>query len=151
MASRKGPRPGNRHLRQTLEPEYWAWVRMKRRCYQPRYKGYKNYGGRGIRVCDEWREDYFAFLSHVGRKPSPKHSLDRINNDGHYEPGNVRWATWDVQSNNRRNVRRITHNGRTLNLTQWADELGVTARKLRSDLKTTSIADVVKSYSRSTL
>lgn len=63
---------------------------------------YEHYGGRGITVCERWRESYPAFLADVGRKPSPQHSLDRIDNDGHYEPGNVRWATAKQQANNRR-------------------------------------------------
>lgn len=85
-----------------LTPEYRAWAAMKARCFNPRIRNFRNHGGRGITVCAEWRDDFDAFLAHVGRKPSPRHSLDRIDNDGNYEPGNVRWATALEQRHNRR-------------------------------------------------
>jgi hypothetical protein len=78
---------------------------MRLRCLDPRDQQYPWYGARGIRVCDEWRESFDAFLRDVGPRPSPSHSLDRIENDGNYEPGNVRWATKQEQAlNTRRNV-----------------------------------------------
>jgi hypothetical protein len=83
-------------------PEYESWAHIVQRCTNPANKDFKHYGGRGITICDEWRNDYAAFLAHVGRKPSPKHSIDRIKNDGNYEPGNVRWATQSMQVANRR-------------------------------------------------
>lgn len=83
-------------------PEYNAWVHMIQRCTNPNNKQWLNYGGRGIRVCDLWRLSYRAFYEHVGSRPSPLHSLDRIDNDGNYEPGNVRWATAQEQGLNRR-------------------------------------------------
>lgn len=83
-------------------PEYRAWVNAITRCHNPNATRFKNWGGRGIIVCEEWRNSYPAFLAHVGRRPSPKHSLDRYPNpDGNYEPGNVRWATLIEQANNR--------------------------------------------------
>jgi hypothetical protein len=81
--------------------EYRAWCAMKTRCTNRKTRLYHRYGGRGIRVCQEWVDSYEAFLAHVGRRPSAKHSLDRIDNDGHYEPGNVRWATKKQQGRNR--------------------------------------------------
>jgi len=76
------------------EPEYRVWVGMKDRCYNPRNPQWMRWGGRGIKVCDEWRDDFMAFFRYVGKRPSAKHSIDRWpNNDGNYEPGNVRWAT----------------------------------------------------------
>lgn len=83
-------------------PEYRAWSGMIQRCLNTKLKCYKNYGGRGIRVCDEWRADFRCFLEHIGPRPSAGYSIDRINNDGHYEPGNVRWATRAEQNNNQR-------------------------------------------------
>jgi len=84
-------------------PEYSAWARIKHRCSNPHSKDWLLYGGRGIRVCDEWQHDFSAFLKEVGRRPSPFHSIDRFpNNDGNYEPGNVRWATARQQAKNRR-------------------------------------------------
>lgn len=82
--------------------EYRTWQAMKDRCYNPRHKFFKNYGGRGITVCDRWRENFRAFLADMGRKPRPELSLDRINNEGNYEPGNCRWATRGQQACNRR-------------------------------------------------
>lgn len=75
---------------------------MIKRCTNQNSKDYVNYGGRGITVCDEWTDSFEAFYAHVGPVPSLDHSIDRIDNDGNYEPGNVRWASADVQVNNRR-------------------------------------------------
>ena len=82
--------------------EYRAWQSMISRCHRTGSSGFLKYGAKGTRVCDEWRTSYEAFLSHVGRKPTPDHSLDRIDPYGHYEPGNVRWATPIEQMNNQR-------------------------------------------------
>lgn len=86
-------------------PLYQAWKRIKRRCYSPEAHNYKHYGGRGIRVCDEWRSDPAAFISYIERELGPRpqgKSLDRIDNDGDYRPGNVRWATQAEQNANKR-------------------------------------------------
>lgn len=86
---------------------YEAWRGMRARCKNKNLKGYKNYGGRGIFVCEEWDADYAAFSKYVqttmGPRPSSKHSIDRIENDDGYRPGNIRWATKAVQMANRRN------------------------------------------------
>lgn len=86
-------------------PGYTTWRNMLGRCYKQEYKAYKNYGARGISVCQEWRDSFDAFYQHMGVKPSPKHSLDRIDNDGNYEPGNVRWADTITQNHNRRGIK----------------------------------------------
>jgi len=81
--------------------EYKAWQDMKYRCYNPNNKDYPNYGGRGIAVCDRWLESFDNFLEDMGRKPGIKYSLDKIDNDGNYEPGNCRWATQKEQGYNK--------------------------------------------------
>jgi hypothetical protein len=80
---------------------------MKARCTNPKHIGFHVYGGRGIRVCDAWTNDFEAFLAHVGPKPTPTHTIDRIDVNGHYEPGNVRWATYSEQSKNKRPRARL--------------------------------------------
>jgi hypothetical protein len=90
----------------TGTPEHKAWSNMIERCYTPSHQDYERYGARSISVCDEWRQSFSAFLAHVGKRPSPLHSLDRINNDGNYIHGNVRWATKKEQANNRRAPKR---------------------------------------------
>lgn len=84
------------------KPEWEAWVNMKNRCHRPTTSNYERYGGRGIRVCEEWRKSFMPFYQHVGDRPTPYHSIDRIDNNGHYEPGNVRWATVEEQVSNKR-------------------------------------------------
>lgn len=86
--------------------EYKIWAGAKRRCTDKTYKGYKNYGGRGIKMCNEWRDNFSKFIEEVGRRPGNEYSIDRIDNDGDYEPGNVRWATRSQQNKNRRRFAR---------------------------------------------
>ncbi len=91
-------------LKKHFRAEYAALTNAKHRCHNPKHASYGNYGQRGIRVCDEWRADYgfYLFLTHIGPRPSDQHSLDRIDNDGDYEPGNVRWTNKQTQQQNRR-------------------------------------------------
>lgn len=106
-------------------PEFGVWAKMKRRCEQPDDESYDRYGGRGISVCAEWAESFTAFISDMGRRPSPRHQIERTDNDGDYTPANCVWATPAAQARNRRSTRLLTHGGITLCLTDWARRLGI--------------------------
>jgi len=99
-------RAKHRHSRvgaaQKPSSEYKTWCGMRDRCNRPNHVAYKNYGGRGVKVCAEWEASFEAFLAHIGPKPTPAHTVDRIDVDGNYEPGNVRWATRKEQAANKR-------------------------------------------------
>lgn len=127
-------------VRETCSKEYRAYIRMLHRCYNADYPGYQNWGGRGIDVCPRWRHGplsagYANFLADMGRAPSPSYTLERVKNHLGYSPENCKWATWQEQGNNRRNNRRIAYRGMTLTLTQWADFLGFSRKKLWKRLK----------------
>lgn len=106
--------------------EYSAWSSMIRRCENPNTPNFHLYGGRGIEVCHEWRISFESFLSYIGRAPSLRHVLDRFpNQNGNYEPGNVRWATPKESLNNVRTNKLITAFGVTKTQQQWAEEVGI--------------------------
>lgn len=112
--------------------EYAAWNQMIPRCCNPKSPNYHRYGGRGISVCSAWRS-YEQFLGDVGRRPSVKHSLDRFpNNNGNYEPGNVRWATRQQQARNQRTTRFISALGLTLPMPEWAERQAIKATTIKS-------------------
>ncbi len=99
--------------------EYYAWQALRERCYNPKNKAYANYGGRGIMVCNEWNDSFSAFIADMGRRPTDKHSIDRVDNNGHYCAYNCRWATAKQQVDNRRNNINYTMNGQTKCLKDW--------------------------------
>jgi len=96
--------------------EYAIWTGMLNRCRNPNVECYEMYGGRGIKVCDAWKS-FDSFFRDMGPRPSSKHPLERIDTNGHYEPGNVRWATNLEQINNRRVTRFVTYKGNRMALT----------------------------------
>lgn len=104
-------------------PTHTAWNQLRGRCLNPNNEKYPLYGGRGITICERWN-DFANFLADMGERPSPKHSLDRIDANGPYSPENCRWATQKTQQNNRRNNRLLTCNGETLTLMQWSERTG---------------------------
>lgn len=118
--------------KRVMDREYTRWFAMLRRCRNTKDKHWDCYGGRGITVCERWKgpQGYINFLHDMGPLPSSRHSLDRINNDGNYEPGNCRWATPREQNHNRRNTVLITHNGESHTIPEWAEILGCSIRRL---------------------
>lgn len=117
-------------------PEYVAWLSMRQRCNDPAHSNFPRYGGRGVSVCDAWNDSYEQFLSDMGRKPSPNHSIDRIDVNGNYEPSNCRWATFKNQQNNRTNIRFGMLNGELMPLSQIAERTGVPDRTIRNWMNT---------------
>lgn len=115
---------------------YAIWTAMISRTDNPKHKNYHQYGGRGISVCERWKASFSAFLEDMGDRPSDKHSIDRIDTNGPYDPENCRWATSKEQSRNRRNTRNITWNGETRCLRDWSSELGFSKWVLEYRLRT---------------
>lgn len=117
--------------------EYKRYTSMKNRCYNKNNPAYKNYGGRGIKVCDRWlgADGFKHFLEDMVPRPSKEHSLDRTDNNKDYSPENCRWATVEEQGNNRRSTKMITFNGETLSEAQWAKKIGVNKGTLHGRLK----------------
>lgn len=117
-------------------PEYRSWLGAKDRCCNPNSKDAKNYSLRGITMCARWVESFDNFFADMGPRP-PGCSLDRIDNDGPYSPENCRWADAAGQADNRRTTRHITENGRTMSISGWAREIGITDCAVRRRVKTT--------------
>lgn len=106
-------------------PEYAAWLGMRSRCTNPASINYERYGGRGIKVCPEWFNDFLVFLRDMGPRPAPGLTVDRINNDGDYEPSNCHWATPKQQARNQGGNKVFTYKGKTQCLAAWAEEYGL--------------------------
>lgn len=120
-------------MRGDMSPEYKAWRDMMKRCFQKNFHHYPAYGGRGITVCERWREAS-NFIADIPKKPVGKFSLDRIDFNGNYEPGNVRWATDHEQSRNKRSNRMLTFDGVTLCLKDMAERFGFREHVVRKRL-----------------
>ena len=104
---------------------YYTWNAMKQRCYNPSENRFKNYGGRGIKVCARWLESFDNFVADMGQPPTDDHSIERIDNNGDYCKENCRWADKVEQARNKSNNRVITHNGEALTLAEWALKTGI--------------------------
>lgn len=104
--------------------EYHSWQTAKERCHNPNNPGYQFYGKRGIVMCAKWRQSFQAFYQDMGPRPEGM-SLDRIDPNGNYEPGNVRWATDKQQQRNKRSNRLVTYKGETMTVVDWAERLGL--------------------------
>jgi hypothetical protein len=105
--------------------EYRSWSSIKTRCFKTTDKQFRKYGARGITMCERWRDSFAAFFADMGPKPSPKHTVDRIDNDKGYEPSNCRWATGSEQCRNKRNNVVLEHYGKRQTLTDWSEETGL--------------------------
>ena len=114
--------------------EYNTWAVMRRRCQDDSCDEYKNYGGRGISVCDSW-DSFEHFYADMGDAPSSSHSIDRIDVNGDYCKSNCRWATVTQQARNRRNTTYLTANGETLPLQTWAERQGIKGTVIHARLK----------------
>lgn len=109
----------------TGTPEYQAWLSIKQRTTNAKHKAYRRYGGRGIKMWEGWLDDFPAFFAHVGLRPSPLHSLDRIDNEKGYVPGNLAWRTQTEQQRNRSTNKLITFGNESLTAGQWGERIGV--------------------------
>lgn len=119
---------------QSRSVEYYTWQCMKTRCYNEKHSKYRHYGGRGITICDDWRNDFERFYADMGPRPAG-HSIDRINNDGNYEPSNCRWVPRAAQNANTRQNRLIEFRGETHTLAEWARRVGLPPTTLRGRLQ----------------
>lgn len=129
-------RHGNAH-----HPIYHIWIDINQRCYNPNDKSYRNYGGRGIGVCDKWRYSFAAFLEDMGERPEGM-TIDRIDNDGDYTPENCRWATRLTQASNR----RISPKYQGMGHREWAEHFNVNVGTFRSRVLRKGFAETVAFY-----
>jgi hypothetical protein len=114
-------------LSRSNKKEYRSWKDMRARCFNPMDTDFHSYGGRGITVCERWN-DFASFFADMGKKPTPKHTIDRVDVNGNYEPSNCRWADAETQANNKRNNRKLEHNGETKTLSQISRDNNIERR-----------------------
>lgn len=136
--------------------EYRVWIGMVQRCTNPKHKMYALYGGRNIVVCEAWRRSFEAFLSDMGKRPSPKYSLDRVDTNGHYEPSNCRWATQKEQCRNTRRNKIIEYDGAMMTLVEWSELLDINYGTLQARLRLgwsveRAFTESVRSHKRETV
>src|SRR6185369_5026142 len=104
---------------------YGTWKNMIARCFNPKAKGFEYYGGRGIMVCARWRDSFMAFVEDMGERPDPTYQIDRIDNNGNYEPNNCRWIDRKTNCLNRSRRRMLEHDGRIMHASEWSEETGI--------------------------
>ncbi len=117
-------------------PEHTSWRAMKDRCLNANSDCFRRYGGRGITICERWKTSFANFYADMGDKPSPKHTIERIDNNGNYEPRNCKWATRKEQGRNRNPRKALTINGVTKSMSDWARESGMTVQAISYRIKT---------------
>ena len=131
LANNKSTSSGNYKDGRTKHSLYGTWTQMINRCENPKSKHYDRYGGRGIKVCEEWH-DFWSFVKwsdSIGGRPNG-YTIDRIDNDGNYCPENCRWANWETQTSNKSSNRYITYNGKTQTIQQWSIDIGLNEQTL---------------------
>lgn len=143
----------HRHtLKGEASAEYRAWKSMKERCYNKNSNSYPGWGGRGIIICERWLNSFENFFADMGRKPTPKHTLDRFpDNNGNYEPSNCRWATEQQQQSNKRNNKWMECNGKKMTQAEWARFFSIKPNNLHSFLKWRSLDDIYKMFEQNKL
>lgn len=117
-----------------IDPTYLTWQRMKSRCLNPNAPDFSHYGGRGITVCDRWKNSFGNFLSDMGPRTRDQ-QIDRIDNNGNYELGNCRWVSKKVNASNRRTSLSVTVNGVTHSGTEWDEIMGLPANTVSARMK----------------
>jgi hypothetical protein len=136
----------------TNTPTHQSWRAMIERCCNTNATGYARYGGRGIRVCERWRRSFEAFREDMGERPSREHFIERVDNDGNYEPTNCRWATRTEQNRNSTHNVKVTHGGVTRCISEWAEATGIPAPTLYSRAaRGMSPADILAPVDRNTV
>jgi hypothetical protein len=134
LAVDKPPRRLRKHGL-SYTPEYRAWQQMRLRCTDPEHEAWPDYGGRGITVCPEWLDSPQQFLADMGKKPSPKHEIDRADNDGPYCPENCRWVLRKVNCRNRRSNVVLELDGQSLTLVEWSERTGLAADAIQKRIR----------------
>lgn len=127
--------PGKVTHGESRSPEYRAWQTARLRCTDPNNQAWPHYGGRGITMCERWLNSVEAFISDMGRKPSPEHELDREDNNLGYDPANCRWVLRKVNDRNRRSNRLVTVRGETMTLAEWCELTGLPRTTVQKRLK----------------
>ena len=117
--------------RRQISPEFRSWLAMRGRCNKPKNNEYARYGGRGVTVCDRWQNSFESFIEDMGVKPTPKHSIERVDGNGNYDPENCRWVTPTAQARNRRSNVVVEWNGERKILIEWSEQVGIKYATLR--------------------